>query len=50
MNGEPIKEHPRFIGPKHEVGISADMEVREVEDRSHGDAPVPRQQPFANYT
>jgi hypothetical protein len=24
--------------------------VREVEDRSHGDAPVPRQQPFANYT
>jgi hypothetical protein len=31
MNGEPIKEHPLFIGPNHEVGISPDMEVREVE-------------------
>ena len=33
MNGEPIKEHHLFIGPNHEVGISPDMEVREVEYR-----------------
>jgi len=33
MNGEPVKGHPSFIGPHHEVGISPDMEVREVEYR-----------------
>jgi len=39
-----------IIGPHHEVGVSADREVREVEYRHHGDALVPRQQRFAAYT
>jgi len=38
------------IGPHHEVGVSEDREVRQVEYLHHGDALVPRQQRFAAYT
>ncbi len=38
------------IGPHHEVGQSADMNVREMEYLHHGDALVPRQQRFGGYT
>jgi hypothetical protein len=38
------------IGPHHQVGITQDMDQREVEYRHHGDALVPRQQLFGAYT
>jgi hypothetical protein len=39
-----------FIGPHHEIGLSTDREVQNMEYHHHGDALVPRQQLFANYT
>ena len=39
-----------ILGPHHEVGISDDLKVREMEYRHHGDALVPRQQRFGKYT
>lgn len=38
------------IGPHHQVGLTDDMDQREVEYRHHGDALVPRQQLFGHYT
>lgn len=39
-----------IIGPHHDVGESDDMEIRQMEYLHHGDALVPRQQRFGNYT
>jgi len=39
-----------ILGPHHEVGVSEDPKVRDVEYRHHGDALVPRQQRFGQYT
>ena len=39
-----------ILGPHHEVGISEDPEVRNMEYKHHGDALVPRQQRFGLYT
>jgi len=39
-----------ILGPHHEVGISDDPKVRNMEYRHHGDALVPRQQRFGKYT
>ena len=39
-----------ILGPHHEVGVSDDMKVRDMEYRHHGDALVPRQQRFGKYT
>ena len=39
-----------ILGPHHEVGASADPKVRDMEYRHHGDALVPRQQGFGQYT
>jgi len=39
-----------IIGPHHEVGISDDPKVRDMEYRHHGDPLVPRQQRFGKYT
>ena len=39
-----------ILGPHHEVGISDDPEVRNMEYKHHGDALVPRQQRFGLYT
>jgi hypothetical protein len=38
------------LGPHHEVGVSDDPKVRDLEYRHHGDALVPRQQRFGQYT
>jgi hypothetical protein len=38
------------IGPHHDVGASDDLKVRDMEYYHHGDALVPRQQRFGNYT
>ena len=38
-----------ILGPHHEVGVSDDMKVREMEYRHHRDPLVPRQQRFARY-
>ena len=37
------------IGPHHDVGISDDLEVRDMEHRHHGDRLVPRQQRLGGY-
>jgi hypothetical protein len=39
-----------ILGPHHDVGISADMNERQMEYLHHGDALVPRQQRFGKYT
>jgi hypothetical protein len=39
-----------ILGPHHDVGVSDDPEVRNMEYRHHGDALVPRQQRFGLYT
>ena len=39
-----------LIGPHHDVGSTADMQQRQVEYAHHGDALVPRQQRFGQYT
>jgi hypothetical protein len=39
-----------ILGPHHEVGISDDPKIRNMEYRHHGDALVPRQQRFGLYT
>ncbi|HEV7475432.1 MAG TPA: hypothetical protein VGN90_15370 [Pyrinomonadaceae bacterium] len=39
-----------ILGPHHEVGVSEDSKVRDVEYQHHGDALVPRQQRFGQYT
>lgn len=38
------------LGPHHDVGISSDMNERAMEYAHHGDALVPRQQRFGQYT
>lgn len=39
-----------LIGPHHDVGFSPDLAQRQVEYLHHGDALVPRQQRFGQYT
>jgi len=39
-----------ILGPHHEVGVSSDPKVRDMEYHHHGDALVPRQQRFGRYT
>jgi hypothetical protein len=39
-----------IIGPHHDVGAADDLNVRDMEYYHHGDALVPRQQRFGNYT
>ena len=39
-----------ILGPHHEVGVSDDLKVRDMEYYHHGDALVPRQQRFGQYT
>ncbi len=39
-----------MIGPHHDVGFSDDIEQRQMEYAHHGDALVPRQQRFGQYT
>lgn len=39
-----------ILGPHHEVGVSDDPNIRNMEYRHHGDALVPRQQHFGKYT
>jgi hypothetical protein len=39
-----------ILGPHHEVGVSDDPNVREMEYQHHGDPLVPRQQRFGQYT
>src|SRR5262249_20594101 len=39
-----------LIGPHHEVGVSPDPKERAMEYAHHGDALVPRQQRFGQYT
>jgi hypothetical protein len=39
-----------ILGPHHDVGVSDDAEVRNIEYKHHGDALVPRQQRFGLYT
>jgi hypothetical protein len=39
-----------ILGPHHDVGVTADLKVREMEYQHHGDALVPRQQRFSRYT
>jgi hypothetical protein len=39
-----------MIGPHHDVGLSNDMKQRQMEYAHHGDALVPRQQRFGQYT
>lgn len=38
------------LGPHHDVGVSADLNERQMEYVHHGDALVPRQQRFGRYT
>ncbi len=42
--------HVLILGPHHDVGISADPKERAMEYAHHGDALVPRQQRFGQYT
>jgi hypothetical protein len=39
-----------ILGPHHDVGVSDDPDVRNMEYRHHGDRLVPRQQRFGQYT
>jgi hypothetical protein len=39
-----------ILGPHHEVGISDDPKIRNIEYHHHGDSLVPRQQRFGLYT
>jgi hypothetical protein len=39
-----------ILGPHHDVGVSDDLNVRNVEYHHHGDPLVPRQQRFGKYT
>jgi len=39
-----------ILGPHHDVGAADDLKVRAMEYAHHGDALVPRQQRFGNYT
>jgi hypothetical protein len=39
-----------ILGPHHDVGVSDDLKVRNMEYHHHGDALVPRQQRFGQYT
>ena len=39
-----------ILGPHHDVGASDDLKVRAMEYAHHGDALVPRQQRFGEYT
>ena len=39
-----------ILGPHHDVGVSDDPNVRNMEYKHHGDALVPRQQRFGLYT
>jgi hypothetical protein len=39
-----------MIGPHHDVGCTNDMKQRQMEYAHHGDALVPRQQRFGQYT
>jgi hypothetical protein len=39
-----------ILGPHHDVGVSDDRKVRDMEYHHHGDALVPRQQRFGKYT
>ena len=39
-----------LLGPHHDVGFTADMQQRQLEYTHHGDALVPRQQRFGQYT
>ena len=39
-----------ILGPHHDVGVSDDPKVRNMEYHHHGDALVPRQQRFGKYT
>jgi hypothetical protein len=39
-----------ILGPHHDVGVSDDLKVRNMEYHHHGDALVPRQQRFGKYT
>jgi hypothetical protein len=39
-----------ILGPHHDVGVSDDPKVRDMEYQHHGDALVPRQQRFGKYT
>jgi hypothetical protein len=39
-----------MIGPHHDVGLSNDLKERQMEYTHHGDALVPRQQRFGQYT
>jgi hypothetical protein len=38
------------LGPHHDVGVSPDLKVRDMEYAHHGDPLVPRQQRFGKYT
>lgn len=39
-----------LIAPHHDVGATSDLQQRQIEYRHHGDALVPRQQRFGQYT
>jgi hypothetical protein len=39
-----------ILGPHHEVGVSEDPNIRDLEYQHHGDPLVPRQQRFGQYT
>lgn len=39
-----------LLAPHHDVGLTADMQQRQMEYRHHGDELVPRQQRFSQYT
>jgi hypothetical protein len=39
-----------LLGPHHDVGFTTDMHQRQMEYTHHGDALVPRQQRFGQYT
>jgi hypothetical protein len=39
-----------LLGPHHDVGFTSDMNQRQLEYTHHGDALVPRQQRFGQYT
>jgi len=39
-----------ILGPHHDVGVSDDLNIRNIEYHHHGDALVPRQQRFGKYT
>lgn len=39
-----------MIGPHHDVGFSDDQKQQQIEYQHHGDALVPRQQRFSQYT